>query len=108
MSGVRRGCWEGWLQEVCKMIKIALTFEALTRVRSDMFCWQKVFKKKSPLKHNGDFIKTRGKIFTAVVYSDGTFHIISIVLAIVNGFLTLLCPMLSNISPNSGACISAP
>ena len=45
MSGVRRGCWEGWLQEVCKMIKIALTFQALTRVMSDMFCWQKVCKK---------------------------------------------------------------
>ena len=57
MSGVRRGCWEGWLQEVCKMIKIALTFQALTRVKSDMFCWQKIFKKKSPLKHNGDFTK---------------------------------------------------
>ena len=83
MSGVRRGCWEGWLQEVCKMIKIALTFEALTRVRSDMFCWQKVFKKKSPLKHNGDFIKTRGKMFTAVVYSDGTFHIISMGISLV-------------------------
>ena len=77
-------------------------------VQSGLDVGKPMQKKKSPLKHNGDFIKTRGKIFTAVVYSDGTFHIISIVLAIVNGFLTLLCPMLSNISPNSGACISAP
>ena len=63
------------------MIKIALTFEALTRVRSDMFCWQKVFKKKSPLKHNGDFIKR--DVFIAVVYSDGSFHIISMGISLV-------------------------
>ena len=49
------------------MIKIALTFQALTRVRSDMFCWQKIFKKKSPLKHNGDFIKRDNMYSTHVI-----------------------------------------
>lgn len=49
------------------MIKIALTFEALTRVRSDMFCWQKIFKKKSPLKHHGDFTKRDNMYSTHVI-----------------------------------------
>ena len=50
---------------------------------------------------------TNGNTFMRILaYSEGAFHIISIVLAIVDGLVMLPCPIASNILPNSGDCIS--
>ena len=50
---------------------------------------------------------TNGNTFMRILaYSEGAFHIISIVRAIVFGLVILPFPIVSNIFPNSGACIS--
>ena len=52
------------------------------------------------------FFTNENTFMRTLAYSEGAFHIISIVRAIVDGLVMLPCPIASNILPNSGACIS--